>query len=121
MPYTDNMPPSEERRERISSNNREEVMEGDAEQVARLAPARILVQLPADAKLTVDGAPTKSTSERREFITPSLEPGQTFFYTFRATTMRDGQPIMSEERVQVRAGEVTRVKMSFSARTLTRQ
>jgi uncharacterized protein (TIGR03000 family) len=85
------------------------------------APARVIVQLPADAKLTIDGAPTKSTSERRVFSSPALEPGRTYSYNFEATIVRDGQPVTTRERVLVRAGEVTRVNLTFPEAALTRR
>jgi uncharacterized protein (TIGR03000 family) len=84
-------------------------------------PARVIVQLPADAKLTIDGAPTKSTSERRVFSSPALEPGRTYSYNFEATIVRDGQPVTTRERVLVRAGEVTRVNLTFPEAALTRR
>jgi len=39
-------------------------------------PAIIVVHLPEDARLFVDGKPTRSRSSRRRFETPSLEPGR---------------------------------------------
>src|SRR5207244_3275794 len=53
------------------------------------APATIVVSLPADARLTVDGAQTNSVSERRTLVTPNLEAGETYVYTLRAEIVRD--------------------------------
>src|SRR2546427_667750 len=39
------------------------------------APATIIVSLPADARLLIDGNTTSSTSSRRIFTSPALQPG----------------------------------------------
>ncbi|HEY8503306.1 MAG TPA: TIGR03000 domain-containing protein [Gemmataceae bacterium] len=75
------------------------------------APATISVTLPADATLTIDGAPTQSTSGVRTFTTPALEPGQVYHYTLRAEVEREGKTLTASERVEVRAGATTRVEL----------
>ncbi|HEV3202912.1 MAG TPA: TIGR03000 domain-containing protein [Gemmataceae bacterium] len=77
------------------------------------APATIFVRLPAEAKLTVDGAATQSTSSTRIFASPTLEPGSDYFYTLKAEIVRDGQTITASKRIAVRAGEETRVSINF--------
>jgi uncharacterized protein (TIGR03000 family) len=79
------------------------------------APASVSVNLPADAKLTIDGTPTTSTSAQRMFVSPTLEAGQDYYYTFKATVVRDGRPVVAEQRVRVRAGETTPVSFDFSS------
>jgi uncharacterized protein (TIGR03000 family) len=69
------------------------------------------VTLPADAKLTIDGSPTVSTSESRVFQSPSLPPGQTFYYELKATVVRGGKTETVTKKVAVRAGEDARVKI----------
>ena len=71
------------------------------------APAKIHVLLPADATLTFDGAPTKSTSGVRDFITPPLTTGKDFSYDLRAHLVRNGESVIIERRVTVRAGRET--------------
>jgi uncharacterized protein (TIGR03000 family) len=75
------------------------------------APATLLVNLPADAVLTIDGARTTSTSAERVFRTPALEQGQDFEYTLEARVVRAGQEKVIKQRVTVRAGEQTTVRM----------
>jgi uncharacterized protein (TIGR03000 family) len=84
------------------------------------APARIIVSLPADAKLTFDGAPTTATSTERVFISPDLDPNREFRYTLRAEVMRDGRPISVEQTVPVRAGQESRVIMNLPSGVATR-
>jgi uncharacterized protein (TIGR03000 family) len=71
------------------------------------------VTLPADAKLTVDGRPTVSTSESRVFESPSLTPGKTFHYLLEATVVRRGKTETVMKEVAVRAGEDTRVTIEI--------
>src|SRR2546421_383597 len=46
--------------------------------------ATIVVSLPAEATLKVDGAATKATSAVRTFATPVLALGQSYHYTLTA-------------------------------------
>jgi uncharacterized protein (TIGR03000 family) len=73
--------------------------------------ATIRVTLPADARLTVDGQPTQSTSAERLFLSPPLEPGRDFRYTFRAEFLREGKTIAVQQDVIVRAGRETAVSL----------
>jgi len=79
------------------------------------APATIVVTLPADARLTVDGNATRATSERRTFTTPVLEFGSDYVYTIRAEVVRDGRSVVETQQVTVRGGETTNVPFSFSS------
>jgi uncharacterized protein (TIGR03000 family) len=74
--------------------------------------AKLVVELPADAKLYVDDRPMRTTSEVRSFNTPVLEPGQTYYYELRAEVIRDGQPVTATKRVLLRAGEVVRARFA---------
>jgi uncharacterized protein (TIGR03000 family) len=76
--------------------------------------ATISVTLPADAKLTFDGSATTSTSESRRFVSPELTPGWNYHYTLRAEITRDGQKLVEEQVITVRAGQHTRVTMEFA-------
>jgi len=75
--------------------------------------ARIVVQLPAEARLTVDDSPTQSTSSVRTFISPPLESGKSYYYTLKAEINRDGQTLTTDRRITVRAGEQSNVKLEF--------
>ena len=80
--------------------------------------ATVVVELPADATLTIDGEATTSTSATRVFQTPELEPGKTFHYTFQAQVERDGKVQSVTRHVEVRAGEQTRVSLTPPAATV---
>ncbi len=79
--------------------------------------AKVYVTLPADAKLTIGGTPTVSTSESRVFESPSLTPGKTFYYVLKATVVRDGKTETVTKEVPVRAGADTRVKIEIPEST----
>jgi uncharacterized protein (TIGR03000 family) len=70
--------------------------------------AKLVVELPANAKLFIDNRPVKATAGVQTFNTPALEPGQAYFYMVRIDGMRDGQPVSETRRIIVRAGQVTR-------------
>lgn len=85
---------------------------------APVTTATVVVELPADATLTIDGEATTSTSATRVFQTPELEPGKTFHYTFQAQVERDGKVQSVTRRVEVRAGEQSRVNLALPAATV---
>jgi uncharacterized protein (TIGR03000 family) len=74
--------------------------------------ARLVVELPVDAKLFIDGNPMKTNSAKRTFNTPPLQPGQAYYYMLRAEVVRDGQTMSETSRVIVRAGEVARASFA---------
>ena len=80
------------------------------------APATIVVSLPADAKLMIDSYQTTSTSSRRVFVTPDLEPGQDFTYTLKAEA--NGKTVT--QKITVRAGVETPVTLDFPAAVAAR-
>jgi uncharacterized protein (TIGR03000 family) len=79
------------------------------------APAQIIVSLPADARLTVDGAATTSVSDRRIFQSPELAPGKNYSYTLRAEFTQDGKPVVVTKEVTIQAGAEVTVTMAAPA------
>src|SRR5262249_31221855 len=82
---------------------------------AEHSPATVRVTLPDDAGLTVDGRATRSTSAQRLFVTPPLEAGKRYRYTFSASVLRDGKLITVEQEVFVRAGQEASVSLDVPA------
>ncbi len=71
--------------------------------------ARMLVEVPADAKVFVDGVETKLANlTSRSYITPPLERGRDFAYDVRVDVVRDGQTLSETQQIVVRAGEESR-------------
>ena len=77
--------------------------------------ATIVVSLPAEAKLTIDGNATISTSARRVFTSPNLEMGQEYVYSLRAEITRDGQIVAETQTVTVRAGAEIPVQFTMTS------
>jgi len=77
--------------------------------------ATIIVHLPANARLTIDGEATQSASATRTFVSPPLEAGKTYTYTLRGEMNRDGRQMNATKTVEVRAGGVSEVTLNFSA------
>jgi uncharacterized protein (TIGR03000 family) len=73
------------------------------------APATLVVKLPADAKLMIDGNATTSTSDVRTFRTPALPTGAEFRYTLQAEVVREGKALTLTKTVTVRGGAETQV------------
>jgi uncharacterized protein (TIGR03000 family) len=69
---------------------------------------RLLVQLPPDAKLFVDGREVNLTPDIRNVVTPELTPGRDYYYTVKVAAVRDGKPVEETRQLVVRAGEVSR-------------
>jgi uncharacterized protein (TIGR03000 family) len=75
-------------------------------------PATIVVQVPADARLLIDGEPTKATGETRRFVSPPLEPGKSYHYVLEVITRgKDGKEVHYKKTVHVRAGRESVVDM----------
>lgn len=87
----------------------------DGNRESRLNPNRasIVVHLPADAKLMIEGKATKSTSATRTFVSPTLEQGREYTYTLKAEAVRGGKPVTASKDILVRAGQETSVALEF--------
>lgn len=68
-------------------------------------PARLIVQVPEDAKLYVDDRAMTTTTAKRTFRTPELKPGQTYYYIVRAELIRDGKTYNQTRQILLRAGD----------------
>jgi uncharacterized protein (TIGR03000 family) len=82
-------------------------------QGATAAPATIVVSLPNEAKLMIDGVATTSTSARRVFVSPELNPGQDYHYNLKVEFVQDGKKVELTKKVTVSAGNESTV--SFEA------
>jgi uncharacterized protein (TIGR03000 family) len=77
--------------------------------------ATLVVTLPEDAILTIDGEETTSTSANRVFISPTLEQGKDYEYTLKAKVVRDGKVQLATTKVTVRPGQVSNVELTIPA------
>ncbi len=102
-------PPPPDKKMKGKEEKKDGVPSGQSE-----APAVILVNLPADATLTIDGNATRSVSSERRFVSPDLPVGRDYQYTLVAEVNRNGQMIRQSQRITVRAGEQTPVQFTFT-------
>ena len=83
---------------------------------ANAVPGTILVSLPAQAVLTVDGEKlAKTDTETRTLVTPALPRTGEYHYVLAAEIVRDGEKLTESKRVLVRPGETTEVSFAFLA------
>ena len=71
----------------------------------RELPATLVVLLPADASLDIQGVRMSQAGDRRRFTSPPLAVGRQYTYTLKAQWQDNGQPVVRERAVPVRAGE----------------
>jgi len=71
--------------------------------------ATLVVALPANARLSIGGVVTTSTSTERTFVSPSLIPGQTYTYSLEASFEKNGETKTVSRTATVQAGKTTRV------------
>lgn len=83
------------------------------------APSNVTVRLPADARMTVNGARLPLSSAVRTFATPHLAAGQQYFYTIQAEVDRDGQIVSKSRRVVVEANKAIEVDFSDLTQAVT--
>jgi uncharacterized protein (TIGR03000 family) len=80
--------------------------------------ATLVVTLPAEATLTIDGTATTPTSSRRVFQSPALKVGQDYIYNLKAEIVRDGKPVEVTKTVTVRANQQSSVDLQFPTAAL---
>jgi uncharacterized protein (TIGR03000 family) len=71
--------------------------------------ARISVVVPPNAQVFFDGEKTTQRGQFRRFVSPALDPGQTFTYDIKAVWDENGKKVERERKVHVRAGQQSSV------------
>jgi len=72
----------------------------------------INVSVPADAKITFQGAKTTQTGGQRRFLSPSIAAGYRYAYSVQATWMDNGKEVIQTRSIAVVPGDV--VHLSFT-------
>lgn len=73
------------------------------------------VTLPANAKITFQGAKTTQTGEFRRFESPSIATGHQYTYTVQATWTDNGQEVSQSRSFAVQPGDVVHINISRGA------
>jgi uncharacterized protein (TIGR03000 family) len=81
------------------------------------APATLVVRLPADARLSLDGETVRSGGSVRRLESPELPYGKTYSYTITGQVYRDGRTVTDRKVVDVRADQVTEVVLNLPEAT----
>jgi uncharacterized protein (TIGR03000 family) len=71
----------------------------------------LILKVPADAKIEIEGQATKSTGEVRRYVSPEVEVGRKYVYTVKAAWVKAGRPVVVTREVFVRAGEDNEVDL----------
>jgi len=80
----------------------------------RRADGTLIVEVPADAKIYVNDRLTSTPGELREYVSRNLVRGYNYAYEVRAEVERDGKVVSETKRVDLRAGENTRLAFSMA-------
>jgi uncharacterized protein (TIGR03000 family) len=79
---------------------------------AKPGTAKLIIDVPENAKVFVDDQPLQSPAGKRSFNTPPLQRGVAYYYIFRAEVVVDGKTESESKRVIVRAGETAQLAFS---------
>jgi uncharacterized protein (TIGR03000 family) len=85
-----------------------------------LSRTTLVVSLPADARLTINGTATQSTGATRRFITPALAPNSEYYYLIRAEFTQDQRNVEQTRRVTFRPGQEVQVTFEPAAQVAER-
>jgi uncharacterized protein (TIGR03000 family) len=67
--------------------------------------ARVVVRVPDDARLELDGDPVAGDGRVRRFDTPLLVPGRVYTFQVRAAWNEGGREVVRARKVTLAAGE----------------
>jgi uncharacterized protein (TIGR03000 family) len=68
------------------------------------------LQVPASAKVWIEGQETQVTGTSRSFVSPRLNPGQ-YTYNVKAQWTENGKQVTRERKVQVRPNQTVRINL----------
>jgi uncharacterized protein (TIGR03000 family) len=85
----------------------------------RRADGMLAVSVPEDAKVFVNGQPTTSTGNERQYVSRDLVSGMNYTYEVKAEVVRDGKTVEQVKRVSLRAGETSDLAFDFDAASST--
>ena len=78
----------------------------------------ITIWVPEDAKVYVNGYLTKSTGNRRQFVSYGLKDGFNYKYEVRATVTREGKTLEETHSVALTAGSKSTVAFKFDSKDM---
>ena len=95
------------------------VRESSPARVVASVPAvktRLILNVPAEAKVTLAGVETKQSGEVRQFATTKLSPGQTWEgYTVVVEMEKDGEMVREERTLKLVGGQPQELTVNFDS------
>jgi uncharacterized protein (TIGR03000 family) len=79
------------------------------------SPGRMIIIVPAEAAVTINGRPTRSRGTERRFRSDGLLPGKTYTYRIRAEVQREGRTREQTQTVDLQAGQTKTLVFDFSS------
>jgi uncharacterized protein (TIGR03000 family) len=102
----DGKPVTEDKVVRLTSGENVQLAFGGAESADKTAQTELKLSVPANAKVTLAGAPTEQTGDVRSYTTSSLAPGQKWNgYTVRVELEQDGKTLVEEKTLDIEGGK----------------
>jgi uncharacterized protein (TIGR03000 family) len=77
-----------------------------AKSASDLPRAKVVIDVPAQARLYIDDQLMPNKAGKRTFVTPPLRAGQQYFYDVRIELTENGQTQVQSTRVVLRPGDV---------------
>jgi uncharacterized protein (TIGR03000 family) len=74
----------------------------------------LTVWVPYEAKVTINGLPTKSTGSKRHFVSYGMHPGYTYKYEVKAEVVREGKIVTEVQTISLVAGEQGGIAFGFN-------
>lgn len=78
--------------------------------------AEIIVHVPLDAEVWIEGVKMKQAGSQRRFISPPLRPNLTYAYEIRATWQENGREVTNVNNVRIQAGDRSSITFISHAR-----
>ncbi len=72
----------------------------------KLSRAKMVIDVPAQAMLYIDGQRMPNIPGQRTFITPELQAGRTYYYEVKIVQIQDGREVAQTTQVTLRPGQV---------------
>lgn len=78
--------------------------------------ALLSVNVPAEAKIFINGAATTTTGSERQYISRGLSAGNRYDYEVRAEITRDGNTITETKNITLTPGQVANLAFNFDSK-----
>ncbi len=92
---------------------------GDTRNAIPHSDAILTVAVPESAKVWINGKPTSTPGDLRNFVSRKLQPGKNYRFKVRAVVVKDGREVALSREVELRAGAKEKVEFDFDKPQLT--